>query len=216
MTPEARVVRAAVYSTFAKEGRAASPVELADTLGLAGEVVEQALSELDGMHALVLTRDGDGIRMAHPFSAWPMGFVLRSGDRFWWGGCAWDSFGIVAALKERLEITTACPSCGKELRYAASDTEAPDAPGVVVRLPRPAAQWWDDVVATCTEIRAFCSERHVTRTDDDYVTDLDTLWRLAIPWYGDRLDPAWEPHSRADNQRLLDDVGLTGPFWALP
>ena len=45
---------------------------------------------------------------------------------------------------------------------------------------------------------------------------LDTLWRLALPWYGDRLDPDWEPHSRERNQALLQDVGLTGPFWALP
>ncbi len=210
------MVRAAVYATFAREGRAASPVELAETLELSGEAVGKALRELHGMHALVLTRAGDGIRMAHPFSAWPMGFVLRSGERFWWGGCAWDSFGIVAALKEPMEITTVCPDCGTELRYSASDTTAPEARNVVVRLPRPAAEWWDDVVATCTDIRAYCSEAHVTRTPNDYVTDLHTLWRLAIPWYGDRLDPDWEPHSRQHNQRLLDDAGLTGPFWALP
>ena len=48
------------------------------------------------------------------------------------------------------------------------------------------------------------------------MTDLETLWRLAIPWYGDRLDPDWEPHTRAHNQALLEECGLTGPFWALP
>jgi hypothetical protein len=148
--------------------------------------------------------------------------VLRGGERFWWGGCAWDSFGIVAALRERLEILTACPSCGRELRYAASATEAPDAPELVVRLPRPAAEWWADVVATCMNIRTFCSQAHLdewrerTGAAEGYVTDLTTLWRLALPWYGDRLDPAWEPHTREHNQALLDACGLTGPFWALP
>ena len=46
--------------------------------------------------------------------------------------------------------------------------------------------------------------------------DLATLHQLAIPWYGDRLDPDYEPHSREHNQALLDACGLTGPFWALP
>lgn len=215
MTAPARAIRAAVYATFAREGRPPSPAELADALVLGPDLVAAGLRELHDMHAIVLTPAGDAVRMAHPFSAWPMGFVLRTGDRFWWGGCAWDSFGIVAALRERLEILTVCPSCGRELRYAASHTEPP-AEGYVVRLPRPAAEWWEDVVATCTNIRTFCSREHVTRSGDDYITDLPTLWKLAQPWYGDRLDPDWQPHSRENNQSLLASCGLTGPFWRLP
>lgn len=221
MTPAARAVRVSIYATFAREGRAPSPAELAAALELSVAAVADALRELHDMHAIVLTRAGDGVRMAHPFSAWPMGFVLRTGDRFWWGGCAWDSFGIVAALRERLEILTVCPSCGAELRYTASESEPP-AEDYVVRLPRPAAEWWEDVVATCTNIRTFCSQEHVdgwreaTAAAPGYVTDLTTLWRLALPWYGDRLDPSWEPHTREHNQSLLDACGLTGPFWALP
>jgi hypothetical protein len=216
MTAAAREIRAAIYATFAREGRPPSPAELADSLSLAPEEVAAGLRELHELHAIVLTGAGDAIRMAHPFSAWPMGFVLRKDDRFWWGGCAWDSFGIVAAVRERLEILTVCPSCGRELRYAASHTEPPRDEQIRVRLPRPAAEWWEDVVATCTNIRAFCSEDHVTRSGDDYVTDLQTLWKLAQPWYGDRLDPEWQPHSREHNQALLDSCGLTGPFWRLP
>jgi len=37
-----------------------------------------------------------------------------------------------------------------------------------------------------------------------------------VPWYGDRLDPQYEPHTREHNQALLEACGLTGPFWALP
>ena len=42
------------------------------------------------------------------------------------------------------------------------------------------------------------------------------LERLARAWYGDRMDPAWRPRSRERSQAILDAVGLTGPFWALP
>jgi hypothetical protein len=211
-----------VYGTFAREGRPPSPAELAESLGLDAGAVSAALRELHDLHAIVLTDAGDAVRMAHPFSAWPMGFVLRGGERLWWGGCAWDSFGIVAALREPLEILTACPACGSELRYRASPTEPPDAPELVVRLPLPAREWWDDVVATCTNIRTFCSREHVaqwrerTGAAEGCVVALGPLWRLALPWYGDRLDPGWEPHAREHNQALLDECGLTGPFWALP
>src|SRR3954454_24785703 len=117
MTPCARRVRAHVFATFAAEGRPPSPKELAKALGLVPAQVDAGLRELHDAHALVLTEAGDCIRMAHPFSAWPMGFVLREGDRFWWGGCAWDSFGIMAALGRPLEVTTTCPGCGALLRY---------------------------------------------------------------------------------------------------
>jgi hypothetical protein len=207
-----RDVRLLVYRTFADEGRAVSPKEIGATLGLQDAEVAKKLNELHDLHALVLTPEKDAIRMAHPFSAWPMGFVLRNQDRFWWGGCAWDSFGIVAALKQDLEITTTCLTCGRRLQYTASDPDRE----IRVRLPRPAREWWEDVVATCTNIRAYCSEDHVTRHGDDYVTDLETLHKLAVPWYGDRLDPDWEPHTREHNQALLEECGLIGPFWALP
>ncbi len=222
-TTTARRVRRDVFETFAREGRAPSPPEVAVRLGLDEEAVTAALRELHDAHAVVLTTAGDAIRMAHPFSAWPMGFVVRAADdRMWWGGCAWDSFGIVAALGERLEILTRCPSTGAELRYAAAPDTAPDADGVVVRIPRPAAQWWDDVVATCTAIRAFSSaaalEDWCTRTGEPAgaSVDLVQLWRLAQAWYADRLDPDWAPRPLARSQELLTGLGLDGDFWKLP
>jgi hypothetical protein len=38
---------------------------------------------------------------------------------------------------------------------------------------------------------------------------------LARAWWQDRLDPDWRPHTRAENQAILERVGLTGPFWQL-
>ncbi len=39
---------------------------------------------------------------------------------------------------------------------------------------------------------------------------------LAFAWWRDRLDPDWRPHTRGQNQAILDGLGLTGPFWQLP
>lgn len=146
-------------------------------------------------------------------------------DRRWWGGCAGDSFGISAALGLEVLIATACPWCGEHLTLVAGHEAAPP-DGLAVRFPRPAAEWWEDVVGTCTMIRLFCSREHVDQWVAEhapgrgYIADARSVWDLAQAWYGDRLDPGFEPHSREHsrehNQRLLEERGLAGEFWRLP
>jgi hypothetical protein len=46
-------------------------------------------------------------------------------------------------------------------------------------------------------------------------TSLTTLCDLAHAWWADRLAPDWQPHTRGENQAILDSLGLTGPFWTL-
>ena len=43
-----------------------------------------------------------------------------------------------------------------------------------------------------------------------------TLSELAHDWWGDRLSPEWQPHTRDQNQTVLDRLGLTAEFWRLP
>lgn len=224
-----RPVRLEIYRTFAETGRPPSVAELAAAVRLPESDVRRELATLAAAHAIVLTPAGDAIRMAHPFSAAPMGFVVTRrasaaesyDDMMWWGGCAWDSFGIVAALGSPLLIRTRCPGCGDRLEFTAGPADAPDFDGLV-RIPRPAAHWWDDVVGTCSNIRLFCTAEHANtwaeRTGETAgrLVPAETMWRLAQPWYGDRLRADWTPWPRAEAVRLLTDVGLTGEFWKLP
>jgi len=41
------------------------------------------------------------------------------------------------------------------------------------------------------------------------------LSQLAYAWWGDRVAPNWRPHTREQNQAILDSLGLTGDFWRL-
>ena len=41
------------------------------------------------------------------------------------------------------------------------------------------------------------------------------LSELAHAWWSDRLAPDWRPHTREQNQAVLDRLGLTGEFWRL-
>jgi hypothetical protein len=84
----------------------------------------------------------------------------------------------------------------------------------VALIPRPAREWWDDVVATCSAIRVYCRRPEMPTHAES--VPLLTLWQLAQPWYRDRLDQYWTPQPTSVIQRLLDDVGLAGPFWRLP
>ena len=118
--PYSRMVRDIVFDTLAQQGRAPSIAEIARITGSETDEVQHALNQLADDHALVLSRDGDAIRMAHPFPAAPMAFVVTPSngrdDRRWWGGCAWDSFGISAAVGIDVRIDSTCPLCGaKEL-----------------------------------------------------------------------------------------------------
>jgi hypothetical protein len=103
LTPADRAVRLASYRSFAGQGRPPSAGQIAVGTGLAEADVRTAMRNLHAAHAIVLTPAGDAVRMAHLFSAAPMGFVVGAdgtgpagyaGDRTWWGGCAWCSFGI--------------------------------------------------------------------------------------------------------------------------
>jgi hypothetical protein len=67
----------------------------------------------------------------------------------------------------------------------------------------------------------FRSEDHLARWLDQRgaprgaVLSLATTWRLAKAWYVDRRDPAWQPRSVSQAQAVLDQLGLTDPFWKL-
>jgi hypothetical protein len=65
----------------------------------------------------------------------------------------------------------------------------------------------------------FRSEEHVQRWLGDRapgaILAVGDLSALAHVWWGDRLSPGWVPHTAAQNQTLLEQVGLTGAFWRL-
>ncbi len=65
----------------------------------------------------------------------------------------------------------------------------------------------------------FRSEEHIDRwlkgRTPGATISVSKLSELAHAWYGDRLAPDWTPHTREQNQAILDRLELTGPFWRL-
>jgi hypothetical protein len=115
-------LRRAIFASFAATG----------TPGDHGDV--RSLAE---RHVVAL--DGDGkVWMAHPFAAHHDGTRVDSGGRTWWGNCAWDGFGIVAALGLEQATITAQDI---ELRVMQGAIEG----DAVFHVLVPARHWWDDI-----------------------------------------------------------------------
>lgn len=66
----------------------------------------------------------------------------------------------------------------------------------------------------------FRSEEHIALwlagREPGATIPIAKLAELAHAWWDDRLSPDWTPHTREQNQAILERLGLTGEFWRLP
>ena len=65
----------------------------------------------------------------------------------------------------------------------------------------------------------FRSEEHIAGwlggREPGATIGVEQLSELAHAWWSDRLATDWRPHTREQNQTILDRLGLTGDFWRL-
>ena len=141
-----RSIRNTTYRMFAELGRAPITNEVAEALQLTPDLVQAAWRRLHDGHALVLQVSGE-LRMANPFSAVPTSYRVRAADRWWYGNCAWDAFGICAALHTDGNVETSCPDCGEAITVSIRGRR-PDDETLRFHCVVPAGSWWDDIVFT--------------------------------------------------------------------
>ena len=140
-------VREGTYRLLVRLGRAPNADEVAGDLGVAATDVRAGWRHLHDAHALVLDPAGDAIVMAHPFSAVPTDFRVEAGGRPWYANCAWDAFGICAALGADGRITSTCQDCGVPIALEVRDRRPSDET-LLFHCLVPAAHWWDDIAFT--------------------------------------------------------------------
>jgi Alkylmercury lyase len=135
-------LRRRTYAKFVELGRAPAPEELGDR-----DEIVAGWRRLHDAHALVLDPATDELRMANPFSAVPTSYRVEAAGRWWYANCAWDAFGICAALHVDGVVESSCPDCGEPLRVGVQERR-PDERGLLFHCLVPAAHWWDDIVFT--------------------------------------------------------------------
>jgi hypothetical protein len=140
-------LRNLTYRLFVQQGRSPAAEEVAAASGSAVADVHRGWRRLHDAHALVLNGAGTELRMANPFSAVPSAYRVAAGGRWWYANCAWDAFGICAALHFDGRIATSCPDCGGPIEVGVRD-ERPHDESLLFHCLVPAERWWDDIVFT--------------------------------------------------------------------
>ena len=137
----------AIYRHFAETGQRPSLQVIADRVGADLSSVREVYLRLRRQRVLVLEPDGISIRMAPPFSGVPTQHVVTVGQTKYFANCAWDSFGIPAALHRRGQVHSRCEQSG-ELLDLEIGLAGPPSCSWIFHCLVPAAKWWDDIVFT--------------------------------------------------------------------
>jgi len=140
-------LRTLTYRLFADLGRAPTAADVASAAGLTTADVQAGWRRLHDDHALVLDDARTEIRMANPFSAVPTAYRVLADGRWWYGNCAWDAFGICAALESDGRVEASCPDCGEPIGVGVRAQE-PDDETLLFHCLVAATHWWDDIVYT--------------------------------------------------------------------
>jgi hypothetical protein len=140
-------LRNLTYRMFVELGRAPGVDEVAAASAKPVPEVRDGWRRLSDAHALVLNEGATELRMANPFAAAPTPYRVHAGGHTWFANCAWDAFGICAALHVDGRIETVCPECGEGIEVAVRD-QHPDDETLLFHCLVPAGHWWDDIVFT--------------------------------------------------------------------
>jgi Alkylmercury lyase len=137
----------AIYRHFAETGQRPSLEIVAERVGSDVSSVREVYVSLRAQRVLVLEADAESIRMAPPFSGVPTQHVVIVDETKYFANCAWDSFGIPAALHRPGQIHSRCEESGEPLNLEIG-LDGPPPCNWLFHCLVPAARWWDDIVFT--------------------------------------------------------------------
>ena len=198
-----------------------SPEELQARLDCSSPELDRAFEELASAHGVVLHPASHNVWAIHPFSLAPTLFLVESGQRKWWGNCAWCSLGIAVLVGDPCVITTTLGAEREQVQLTVADGEV-NRRDLVVHFPIPMQRAWDNVVYTCSTMLLFKDENHVNewsarhRIPRGDVQPVTTVLELSRRWYGEHLRPEWTKKSVADARTIFAELGLVHPVWSLP
>jgi hypothetical protein len=139
-------VRDAIYAGVVEHGAAPAPADVAQETGFETSDVAEIYRALADAHVIVLHPGTLSVAWAPPFSTVPTAFRTEVDGASWFAPCAWDAFGIPAALKRDASIHARCAWSGDALPCGVRDGRAFGE--ALIHLLVPAAHFWDDIFFT--------------------------------------------------------------------
>ena len=141
-------VKLNIYETLAATTKAPTSNDVAQALGASVAEVEAAF---DGLHQkrLLVPEPGDPsrIRMAPPFAGNKTPFLVKVQGKSYYANCAWDAFGIPAALHADAVIDASDGHTGEPIQLEVKEGK-PVAQECAIHIAVPAARWWHDIIYT--------------------------------------------------------------------
>jgi alkylmercury lyase-like protein len=185
------------------------------------------LSELTAARHIALVKGTSRILMAFPFSAIATPFRVIASGRTYFANCAWDAIAFHAMLGTDIAIDSYCHHCAMPISIEMSGgrTTRVEPAGVIVYLGLRPAQWWDEIVTTCSNTMVFfASVEHRDASDisaaagqPDKTASLtpDQVHALGVPLYSGKLSIDYVRPGRDELMAHFASIGLTGPYWQL-
>lgn len=141
-------VKLKLYEMVTRDAVMPDSADIAGELDEPVEAVEASFQRLYGKRLLVLEPGSDSqIRMAPPFSGVPTAFQVETGGKSYYANCAWDAFGVAAALHADAAIHASDGFTGDPMELAVKDGK-PIPAEAIAHFAVPAAYWWDDIIFT--------------------------------------------------------------------
>ena len=195
--------------------------ELQARLACSSEDLDRAFEELADVHGVVLHPASHLVWSIHPFSLAPTPFLVESGQKRWWGNCAWCSLGITVLVGEPCVITTTLGAESEQVQLTVEHGQV-NRSDLVVHFPIPMTRAWDNVVYTCSTMLLFKDEDHVVEWSARHkiprgdIQPVTKVLELAKRWYGEHLRPDWTKKSVGEARAIFADLGFAHPVWNLP
>jgi alkylmercury lyase-like protein len=218
-------VRLAVFEEFLREGNPPLVEQLTGRLHLPRDEVESSLARLDVARHLKLVPRTHRILMAFPFSGIATPYrVIVEDQRNYFANCAWDSVAFHPMLNRPIRVESFCHHCGDPIRFRVEDgrgvSEATAVP--LVYLAVPAAEWWNDIIATCGNSMVFFGATDHLREwqagqplSDGAALTIETVVKLSVPLYSGKMTLGFSRPTRERIVELFRELGLTGKFWEI-
>ena len=141
-------VRTFIYGHFAATTHAPDLNTIAQHFNLSAEQGTEILNALHEIHALFLDPGTTNIRIANPFSVVPTPFAVEVNGQRYWANCAWDSFGVVAALQATEGVIHAnCAHSDTPLQLYVHQGEVINTTAIIHILV-PFREWYQNMVYT--------------------------------------------------------------------